>query len=233
MAVITRRYAFIKPDLQDVEVSLPSVAAGPGVCSSFGVLKFGDLEVELNDSSLAMLPEFFEAGSAVQDGEITLSTGWQVAIGRIDASAGGGICFGIKVGTRCLLGSVPGTMSLDVLAGWLSDLHITSSDAGLTVRPTRATWSTDRPASIVLGVTLRSGQSSLLDIRSAFRGFKPSRAGVAVQGGFLSRQAQTDQSDYLVLNAVEHVVYILAPSGQNLDEVAELGSGVRVRSLTG
>ena len=233
MAAISRRYAFIKPDLRDVEVSLPGVAAGPGVCSSFGVLKFGGLEVELNDSGIAMLPEFFEAGSAVQEDEITLSTGWPVVVGRIDAASGGGLCFGIKVGARCLLGSVPPTMSLEVLATWLADLRITSTDAGLTVRPARATWSADRPANIVLGVTLKSGQSSLLDIRAAYRGFKPSRAGVAVQGGFLSRQGRADQSDYLVLNAAEHVVYILAPSSRDLDEVAELGSGVRVRSLAG
>jgi len=233
MAAISGRYAFLKPDLRDVEVSLPDVAAGPGVCSSFGVLMFGDLEVELNDSAMAMIPEFFEAGSATEIGEITLDTGWPVVIGRIDASSGGGHCFAIKVGERCLLGSVPATMPLDELARWLSDLRVTSTAAGLTVRPARARWSADRPANIVLGVTLRSGQSSLLDIRSAFRGFRPSRAGVAVRGGYLSRQGEAGPAEYLVLNAPEHVVYILAPSKRDLDEVAAFGSGVTVRSLAG
>jgi hypothetical protein len=229
MAAITKRYAFLKPDLADVEVSFPKVTAGAGVCSSFAVLKFGDIEVELNDSSAAMLPEFFEAGSAVPDGEITLATGWPVAIARIDTAAGGGICFGIKVGERVLLGSVPVTMSLEKLAGWLGDLQITATSAGLTVRPTRATWSPDRQANIVLGVTLLSGQSSLLDIRPAFKSIKPSRSGVAVDGGYLSRQGSADQQEYLVLSAADHVVYILSPSGRDLDEVAALGSSVTVR----
>jgi len=233
MVAISTRYAFLRPNLPDVEVSLPSVATGPGVCSSFGVLKFGDLEVELNDSSIKMLPEVYEAASAVADGEITLATGRQVAIGRIDEAVGGGICFGIKVGARCLFGSVPRTMSLETLATWLADLHVTSTGAGLTVRATKATWSAERPANIVVGVTLRSGQSSLLDIRSAFRGFKTAKAGVAVRGGYLSRQGRAEQSEYLVLNAPQHVVYILSPSGRDLDEVAEFGSGVTVRSLTG
>jgi hypothetical protein len=233
MAAITKRYAFLKPDLADVEVSFPKVTAGAGVCSSFAVLKFGDLEVEVNDSGAAMLPEFFEAGSAIPDGEITLSTGWPVAIARIDAASGGGICFGIKVGDRVLLGSVPATTSLEKLAGWLSDLRITATDAGLTVRPTRATWSPDRQANIVLGVTLRSGQSSLLDIRPAFKSLKPARSGVAVDGGYLSRQGNPDQQQYLVLNSSDHVVYILSPSGRDRDEVAELGSGVTVRSVAG
>ena len=230
MAAVTKRYAFLQPDLADVEVSFPKVTAGAGVCSSFAVLKFGDLEVELNDSSAAMLPEFFEAGSATPDGEITLSTGWPVAIARIDAAAGGGTCFGIKVGDRVLLGSVPASMSVEKLAGWLGDLQITSSEAGLTVRPTLATWSPDRQANIVLGVTLRSGQSSLIDIRPAFKSLKPSRSGVAVDGGYLSKQGGAEQQEYLVLNSSEHVVYILSPSGRDLDEVAELGSSVTVRS---
>jgi hypothetical protein len=231
MAAISKRYAFIRPDLPDVEVSLPSVVTGPGTVSSFGVMKFGSIEVEFNDSSVELLPEYFTAGSAVQEGEITLGTGLPVVVGRIDGRAGRGRCFGIKVGARCLLGSVPETITLDALAGWLSDLHITSSDAGLTVRATRATWSAERPANVVVAVRLRSGQSSLLDIRSAFRRLTTSQAGVAVQGGFLSRQGQTGQPEYLVLNAAEHVVYIIPPSTEALDEVAELASGVTVRSL--
>ncbi|HEX8627820.1 MAG TPA: hypothetical protein VF755_06590 [Catenuloplanes sp.] len=231
MAAISGRYAFMKPDLHDVEVALPNVATGPGVGSSFGVLKFGNLEVELNDSSLDLLPEHFTAGSAAPEDEITLSNGLPVVVGRIDGRAGQGHCFGIKVGARCLLGSVPATVPLDTLASWLSDLHITSTDAGLTVTPTKATWSTERTANVVVGVTLRSGRSSLLDIRPAFRGLAPARAGVPVKGGFLSRQGQADRSEHLVLNATDHVVYILTPSAEALDEIAELGSGVIVRSL--
>jgi hypothetical protein len=230
---ISKRYAFISPDLQDVEVSFPSVAAVPGVGSSFGVLKFGSLEVELNDSDLELLPEHFIAGSAVQEDEITLGTGLPVVVGRIDGSTGGGYCFGVKVGARCLLGSVPQTMTLDGLAAWLSDLHVTSTDAGLTVTPTKATWSSERTPNVVVAVTLRSGRSSLFDIRPAFKGLTPSRAGVAVQGGFLSRHGQENQSQYLVLNAAEHVVYLLTYSREALDEVAELGSGVTVRSVAG
>jgi hypothetical protein len=231
MAAISKRYAFLRPDLPDVEVSLPNLASGPGVGSSFGVLKFGKLEVELNDSSVDLLPEYFTAGSAVQEGEFTLPTGLPVVVGRIDGSAARGHCFGVKVGKRCLLGSVPETMSLDTLAGWLSDLQITSNDAGLTVRPTRATWSDGRTPNVVVAVSLRSGRSSLLDIRPAFRGIAQSRAGIPVDGGFLSRQGEANQPQYLVLNAAEHVVYILAHCSAALDEATELGSGVTVRRL--
>jgi hypothetical protein len=231
VAAISKRYAFISPDLPDVEVSLPSVATGSGVSSSFGVLTFGDLEVELNGSRAELLPEYFTAGSASPEDEITLSSGLPVVVGRIEGRDGRGHCFGVRLGARCLLGSVPGTMPLDALAAWLSDLRITSNDFGLTVAPTRAKWSAGRTPKVVVAVELCSGQSTLLDIRPAFRGLAQSRAGVPVQGGVLSRQGEAGQSEYLVLNAAEHVVYVLASSGEDLDEVAELGSGVTVRSL--
>jgi len=231
MAAISKRYAFLRPDQPDVDVSLPSVATGPAVGSSFGVLRFGDLEVELNDSNVELLPEHFAAGSAVQEDEITLRTGWQVVVGRIDGRAGRGHCFGIKVGARCLLGSVPETMPLETLAAWLSDLHITPTDSGLKVKPGKAKWSAGRTANLVVAVRLRSGQSSLLDIRPALRRHGRSRAGVRVKGGLLSRQGQANHPEYLVLDAAEHVVYIIASSNEALDEIAELAAGVTVRNV--
>jgi len=231
VAAISKRCAFIRPDLLDVEVSLPGVATRSGACSSFGVLKFGMLEVELNDSNVELLPEHFTAGSAAPEDEITLRTGLAVVVGRIDGRDGRGHCFGVKVGARCLLGSVPATMPLDVLAAWLSDLHITSKESGLTVRPHRATWSAARTANVVVAVRLRSGRSTLLDIRPAFRGIARSRAGVPVKGGLLSRQAPANRPEHLVLNAAAYVVYILPSSNESLDEVAELGAGVTVRSV--
>lgn len=239
MGVAARRYAFIPPDMSDVELSVPSSFGGSGASSSFGVLKFGDLEVELNDSRVELLPEHFIAGSAVPEDEITLSTGFPVVIGRIDGLAGHGHCFGIKVGSRCLLGSVPGKMLLDSLISWLCDLTITSSESGLTVRPNRAKWSPGRTPNVVVPVRLQSGLSTLVDIRPAFRDVARTQAGLAVHGGFLSRQggsslsqqSRPDKHEYLVLNAPQHVVYLLTPSVEAFDEVAELGSSIAVRSL--
>jgi hypothetical protein len=239
MAVASQRYTFLSPDVPDFELLSPSAFNMPGAGSSFGVLQFGDLEVELNGSDAELLPEHFAAGSAAPEDEITLSSGWPVIIGRIDGSSAHGHCFGIKVGSRCLLGSVPQKISLDSLISWLCDLTISSSDDGLTVRPNRAKWSPTRTPHVVFPVRLAAGSSALVDVRPAFRDVARAQAGLAVNGGFLSRQGggstsqqgRPNDHEYLVLNAPQHVVYLLSPSVEAFDEVAELGSSIAVRTL--
>jgi hypothetical protein len=54
-----------------------------------------------------------------------------------------------------------------------------------------------------------------------------------VAGGRLSRVTPPDRPAYLTLDAPDHVVHVLPPTADHLDEVAELGAHVSVRSLPG
>ena len=52
-------------------------------------------------------------------------------------------------------------------------------------------------------------------------------------GGRLSRVSPAGRPDYLTLDAPSHVVHVLPPTDDDLDEVAELGATLTVRSLAG
>ncbi len=121
------QYYFLSKNVADVEVLLPEVVTKPGSSSSFSVLVFDAFELELNNSDAKFMPEYFDTSLSVPETEISLSTGWAVTLGRVDRADGHGYCFAIHVEDRCILGQVPPSVSLNTLAGWLSDLKITAS----------------------------------------------------------------------------------------------------------
>jgi hypothetical protein len=231
MGLRSVRCGFLDPVMPDVEVSLPAVVRRVGAFSSFAVVTFGDVELELNDSSKDFVGEYFDAAGAVPEDQIVLGSGHAVTVGRV--AGGGGHCFAVHAGERCLLGTTPPKVSLTTLAGWLAGLQVTPRRTGLKVRPVRARWSQVRPPHAVLVLALRSGQRVLLDVRPAYRPSRKPAAGLAVAGGRLSRVTPPDRPAYLTLDAPDHVVHVLPPTADHLDEVAELGAHVSVRPLAG
>jgi hypothetical protein len=71
----------------------------------------------------------------------------------------------------------------------------------------------------------------LLDVRPAYTKAAATTVGLPVAGGRLSRVSPPGRPDYLTLDAPSHVVHVLAPTEDDLDEVAELGATLAVRAL--
>jgi len=224
------RCTFLDPAVHDVEVGLPATVQRAGGHSSFGVLLLGRVEVELNDSAADVLPDFFAAGGAEPEDELALRDGHRVDVGRIGGRDGTGYCFGVHVGRRRLLGAVPPGVRLASLAAWLADLRISSAGSGLQVHPLRNHWAPGREVHAALVVVLRSGGRLLLDVRPAHQ---PPRwgAGLAVAGGRLGRVAPAGRAEYLTLDAPGHVVHLLPPTADHLDEVAAVGSALTVQAV--
>ena len=170
MATRSVHCSFLDPALPAVEVALPSTVARSGGISSFGVVRFGTVELELNDSHRSYLPEFFGVAGAHVEDAITLRGGRTVRLGRVGARDGTGHCFAVEAGERRLLGATPPRTPVAMLAAWLADLHVTSTAHGLAVHPRgHARWAPGRAPHVVLVVVLRSGQRVLLDVRPAYR----------------------------------------------------------------
>lgn len=231
MAFRSVRCTFLDPRVPDVEVSLPSAVLRVGGSSSFGVVTFGDVDLELNDSHRGFLPEYFSTVGARIEDALHLRSGHTVRLGRVGGRDGAGSCFAVEVGTRRLLGTAPPSVSVHTLVTWLSDLRITAERGGLEVHPTKGRWSSARPPHVVLVLALRSGQRVLVDVRPAYRRSSPS-AGLAVPGGRLSRVRPPDRAEYLTLDAPDHVVHVLPPTADRLDEVASVGAELTVRTLS-
>ena len=51
-------------------------------------------------------------------------------------------------------------------------------------------------------------------------------------GGRLSRVSPPDRAEYLTLDAPDHVVHVITPAADDLDEVADLGTRLTVRALS-
>jgi hypothetical protein len=226
------RCAFLDPGLPHIEVTLPKTVHRVTGTSSFGVVRCQGLELELNDSAHAFLPDYFAAAGARVEDEVHLRHGHGVRLGRIDGRNGTGYCFAVEAGSRSLFGTSAPSVGLGTLTTWLTDLHVTATRVGLAVRPERsATWAPGRAPHTVLVVTLTSGQQVLLDVRPAYKKAGTNVGGLAVAGGRLSRVSPPGQPEYLTLDAPSHVVHVLAPTEHDLDEVAELGAGLTVRAL--
>jgi hypothetical protein len=232
MATRSVRCGFLDPRLPDAEVALPADVVKVGGRSSFAVVTFGDVELELNDSHRAFAPEFFATAGARVEDHLTLRSRHHVQIGRVGGRNGTGHCFAVEVGDRRLLGGSPPAVAVSTLLGWLADLTITPSRGGLHVQPHPGGWSASRAPHAVLVLALRSGQRVLLDVRPAYRKARTTTAkGLAVAGGRLSRVAPPEQPPYLTLDAPDHVVHLLTPTSDHLDEVADLGARLAVRAL--
>ena len=227
------RCGFLDPRLPDAEVALPAGVQRVGGRSSFAVVSFGDVEVELNDSHRSFLPEFFATAGARVEDRLALRSGRHVLLGRVGGRAGTGHCFGLEAGDRRLLGATPPRVAAAALAGWLTRLRVTSTPGGLHLHPTVGQWSTTRPPHAVLVLVLGSGQRVLLDVRPAYRGPRARVGGLAVAGGRLSRVRPPDRPAYLTLDAPGHVVHLLPPTADDLDEVADVAAHLSVRSLAG
>jgi hypothetical protein len=230
MAHRSVRCTFLDPGVPDVEVALPASVTRAAGHSSFGVLLLGRIEVELNDSAAAVLPDFFAGGDAEPEDQLTLRGGLRVDVGRVGGREGTGFCFGVHVGRRRLLGAVPPGVRLALLTAWLADLRIYPTRSGIQVHPLRTHWAPGRPPHAALVLVLRSGARLLADVRPAHR---PPRwdAGVAVPGGRLARVAPAGRAEYLTLDAPGHVVHLLPPTTDHLDEVAAVGSGLTVTAV--
>lgn len=230
MASRSVRCGFLDPRQRAVDVTLPADVRRVAARSGFGVVMLGRVEVELNDSAAAVLPEAFATAGAEPEDRLTLRTGLGVDVGRIGGRSGRGLCFGVHVGERRLLGTVPPGITVAALAGWLADLHVTSAAGTLHVRPRHAAWATGRAPHVVLVLVLRSGARLLADVRPAYR---PARgtAGLAVAGGLLGRVTPPDRLPYLTLDAPGHVVHLLPSGPDGLDEVAAVGAGLTVEPV--
>jgi len=231
MASRSVRCTFLDASVPDVEVSLPATVLRPAGISSFAVVTFGRVDLELNDSHRDFLAEYFATVGAREEDEIHLRSGRTVRLGRVGGRHGSGHCFAIEAGARRLLGTSPPTVALRTLASWLSDLHVTSTQNGLKINPTAGRMSAARPPHVVLDMVLRSGQRVLVDVRPAHRK-TAATVGLAVAGGRLSRISPPDRAEYLTLDAWDHVVHVLPPTADDLDEVADLGSRLIVRALS-
>ena len=225
MASRTVRCGFIDPRRPEVDVALPSTVRRVGGASAFGVLLLGRLEVELNDSAAKVLPEVFAAAGAEPEDQITLRGGQRVDLGRIGGRDGAGLCFGVHVGQRRLLGTVPAGVGVGALAGWLADLHVTAVRTGLKLHPRRVAWAPGRPPHTTLVLVLASGGRLLADVRPAHRAARRP-TGLAVTGGRLGRVTPPGRAPYLTLDAPHHVVHLLPPTADALDEVAAVGAGL-------
>ena len=150
--------------------------------------------------------------------------------GRVGGRDGTGFCFAVHVGRRRLLGAVPSGVRLTSLALWLDDLRVSPARTGLQVHPLRTHWAPGREPHAALVLVLRSGARLLVDVRPAHR---PPRwgPGLAVAGGRLGRVAPTGRAEYLTLDAPAHVVHLLPPTTEHLDEVAAVGSALTVTSV--
>src|SRR3954471_2518656 len=221
------RCAFLDPRVPDVEVALPATVHRITGTSSFGVVRCQGLELELNDSAHTFLPDYFAAAGAHVEDDVHLRGGHRVRLGRIGRRHGTGHCFAVEVGTRSLYGASAPGVGVSTLTSCLKDLHVASTKAGLKIHPKgHASWAPGRAPHVVLVVTLTSGQQVLLDVRPAYK--KPAAAGLTVAGGRLSRVSTPGRADYLTLDAPGHVVHVLAPTEDDLDEVAELGATLAV-----
>ncbi len=227
------RCGFLDPRLPEAQVALPSGVQRVGGRSSFAVVTFGDVEVELNDSHRSFLPEFFATAGARVEDHLTLRSGRRVLLGRVGGRNGTGHCFGLEAGDRRLLGATPPRIGETTLAGWLAGLKVTSTPGGLHVHPGGAHWSTTRPPHAVLVLVLGSGQRVLLDVRPAYRRARTTIGGLAVAGGRLSRVQPPERPAYLTLDAPDHVVHLLPAGSDGLDEVADVAANLAVRSLAG
>jgi hypothetical protein len=232
MASRSVRCGILDPGVPAVEVTLPSTVSRVTGTSSFGVVRCQNLELELNDSARAYLPDYFAAAGARVEDDVHLRDGHRVRLGRVGRRNGTGHCFAVEVGTRSLYGACAPQVSVATLTSWLNDLHVASTRSGLALHPRgHAAWAPGRPPHAVVVVTLTSGQQVLLDVRPARK--KPTAKGLAVAGGTLSRVTPPGRPEYLTLDAPSHVVHVLPPTDHDLDEVAELGAGLTVRALAG
>src|SRR3954451_21935386 len=223
------RCAFLDPRVPDAEVALPATVHRVTGTSSFAVVRCQGLELELNHSAHAFLPDYFAAAGAHVEDDVHLRAGQRVRLRRIGGRNGRGHCFAVEVAARSLYGASAPGVGVATLTSWLNDLHLTSTKAGLKVHPKgRAGWAPGRGAPVVLVVALTSGQQVLLDVRPAYK--KPVATGLAVAGGRLSRVSTPGRADYLTLDAPSHVVHVLAPTAGDLDEIAELGATLAVRA---
>ena len=137
--------AFLDPRVPDVEVSLPSTVRRAGGSSSFGVVTFGGVDLELNDSHRDFLPNYFATTGAGIEDELQLRSGHTVRLGRVGGRDATGHCFAVEAGSRRLLGTAPPKVSPHTLARWLNNLHITSTRSGPKVPPAAGRWSEGRP----------------------------------------------------------------------------------------
>src|SRR3954471_16050404 len=99
------RCAFLDPRVPDVEVALPATVHRITGTSSFGVVRCQGLELELNDSAHAFLPDYFAAAGARVEDEVHLRHGHGGRLGRIDGRDGTGHCFAVEAGSRSLFGA--------------------------------------------------------------------------------------------------------------------------------
>ena len=166
---------FLDPRVPHVEVSLPSTVARVTGTSSFGVVRCQGLELELNDSAHAFLPDYFAAAGAHVEDDVHLRGGHRVRLGRIGRRNGTGHCFAAEVGGRSLYGATAPNVTVATLTGWLNDLHVAAAKTGLALHPkNHASWAPGRAPHLVLVVTLTSGQQVLVDVRPAYK--KPATA---------------------------------------------------------
>ncbi len=192
----------------------------------------GRLEVELNDSSVDFLPEYFATSDASVEGSLTLRSGLVLEFGRVSGADGHGYCWGVRLGRRVLLGNTPRTLSLEAVASWVGALDIREgAEGGLRVHAPAKAWSQDRVASVAVPLWLSSGQPLLLDVRPAYRQAKTTQSGMSVAGGTLSRVSDPGSPAFLMLSAPDFVAYMLPSREVDLDEVAEFGAAVELEAV--
>lgn len=206
-------------------IDAPDAAGLPGGTAISVLALDGTGEMEVNGGREADLSFFLEVTGTTLERDLALRGGRTVRYGRFGGDPQQGLAWSIVLGGHHVYGFGLPTLTLEALAGFLTDVEMQADDLGAVLTPTgRTSWSQYRTHTLAQVVELAPAAATgyLLDIRRARTGqLQTGRAesGVRVRGGLLTRSGDQEQHRYGILEGEDFISYGLPGTDEGVDAV--------------
>lgn len=212
---------------EPVSIDVPDGTLARPVRTS--VLIDSGVELEVNAGAAEAADFYLESTRTRLSGSVQLAGGMSLRTGALGGDPKAGLGYRVTASAdEVLFGSAAPSMTLEALARTLAAARIGRGPRGVQMAPSGpAAWSPYRSHDLNQSVRLSAADGYLLDVRRVGQRGAPSKVGVRVRGGRLTRSAPGSPS-HVVLETTDFVVYGVPKGATSLDRLATSMSRVEV-----
>ncbi len=212
---------------EPVSIDVPDGVIARPVRTS--VLIDSGVELEVNAGSSEATDFYLESTQTRLTGSVQLTGGLSLRTGPLGGDPRAGLAYRVAASAdEALFGSAAPSTTLESLARTFAAARIGAGARGVQLAPTgQAAWSPYRSHDLNQTIRLSAADGYLLDIRRAGPRGAPSKVGVKVRGGTLTRSAPGSPS-HVVLETPDFVVYGVPNGATSLDRLATSMARVEV-----
>lgn len=193
------------------------------------VLMDSGVELEVNAGASEAADFYLDSMQTRLSGAVQLTGGLSLRIGALGGDPKAGLAYQVTTSTdEVLFGSAAPSTTLEGLARTLAAARIGRGPRGVQLAPSdQMAWSPYRSHDLNQTVRLDASDGYLLDVRRVGQRGAPSKVGVRVRGGRLTRSLPGSPS-HVVLETPDFVVYGVPNGATSLDRLATSMSRVEV-----